>query len=108
MRAATDKLGDPQEGASIDSPQARFEALLARHRGMVFKVANMYCRDAEDRRDLAQEIRTQLWRAYPSYDEDRIFSTWMYRVALNVAISHKRSSIRRERYLSSLDDAALA
>jgi RNA polymerase sigma-70 factor, ECF subfamily len=82
--------------------------LLARHGGVVFKVASIYCRDTEDRRDLAQEICAQLWRAYPSYDESRSFSTWMYRVALNVAISHRRSSTRRDRYFYSLDDAALA
>jgi RNA polymerase sigma-70 factor, ECF subfamily len=89
---------DPQGPSADDSPHARFEALLARHRGAVLKVASIYCRDAEDRRDLAQEICTQLWQAYPRYDEGRSFSTWMYRVALNVAISHRRSSMRRDRY----------
>jgi RNA polymerase sigma-70 factor (ECF subfamily) len=98
---------DPQETPGIDSPQARFEALLNRHAGMVHKVASIYCRDIEDRRDLAQEICAQLWRAYPTYDEGRSFSTWMYRVALNVAISHRRNSMRRDRYFSPLDDAAL-
>ena len=98
---------DRQEATGIDSPQARFEALLARHRGIVFKVTNTYCRDAEERRDLAQEICTQLWRAYPRFDEARSFSTWMYRVALNVAISHSRSASLRGRYLASLDAAAL-
>jgi len=99
---------DRQETSALDSPHARFEALLARHTGLVFKVTSIYCRDAEDRRDLAQEICAQLWRAYPSYDVGRSFSTWMYRVALNVAISHRRSSSRRDRYFHSLDDAALA
>ena len=88
--------------------QASFEALLTRHRGIIFKVANTFCRDTEDRRDLAQEICTQLWRAYPSFDEARSFSTWMYRIALNVAISHRRLALRRGRHVFSLDDAALA
>ena len=99
---------DLQEATGVDSPQARFEALLARHRGIVFKVANTYCRDAEDRRDLAQEICAQLWRAYPRFDEARSFSTWMYRVALNVAISHSRSTSLRGRHLASLDPTVLA
>ncbi|HEY0802087.1 MAG TPA: sigma-70 family RNA polymerase sigma factor [Steroidobacteraceae bacterium] len=107
MRTTTDKAFDRQEAAGIDSPQARFAASLARHRGIVLKVASIYCWDAEDRRDLAQEIRAQLWRAFPSYDENRSFSTWMYRIALNVAISYRRSSTHRDRYHSSLDDAAL-
>ena len=75
--------------------QLRFEALLEQHRRIIFKIASVYARGAEDRRDLAQDIATQLWRAFPSYDEHRArFSTWMYRIALNVAISHARRGVR--------------
>jgi RNA polymerase sigma-70 factor (ECF subfamily) len=81
--------------APMDTPHARFATLLEQHRGIVFKVANTYCRHAEDRRDLAQDIAAQLWRAFPGYDPARPFSTWMYRIALNVAISHVRSQRRR-------------
>jgi RNA polymerase sigma-70 factor (ECF subfamily) len=71
--------------------QQRFEALWREHRGIVFKIASMYARGAEERLDLAQEIGAQLWRAFAGYDERRAkFSTWLYRIALNVAISHLR------------------
>jgi RNA polymerase sigma-70 factor (ECF subfamily) len=78
--------------------QDAFSALLQRHRGIVFKVANTYARLAEDRDDLAQEIAARLWHAYPKYDPARSFSTWMYRVALNVAISHVRDQTVRGRH----------
>ena len=65
-------------------------------------------RDPEDRRDLAQEIVAQVWRAYPRFDDARRFSTWLYRIALNVAISHRRSSAHRARYIAPLDTEALA
>lgn len=85
--------------------QDAFSALLQRHRGIVFKVANTYARHAEDRADLAQDIATQLWLAWPRYDATRSFSTWMYRVALNVAISHVREQTLRQRHTTpSLDD----
>jgi RNA polymerase sigma-70 factor, ECF subfamily len=71
-----------------------FPALLDIHRGIVRKVAASYSRSRDDRDDLTQEIATALWQAWPSYDPARPFSTWMYRVALNVAISHRK----RERY----------
>lgn len=75
----------------------RFEALLIEHRKILFKVASIYARVAEDRNDLAQEIRVQLWRSFGRYDPQRAkFSTWMYRIALNVAISY----VRRNRHLS--------
>lgn len=83
-----------------------FSTLLQRNSGIVFKVANSYARDIEDRAELAQEIATQLWHAYPGYDPARSFSTWMYRIALNVAISHLRHmELRRRHDAVSLDDA---
>jgi RNA polymerase sigma factor (sigma-70 family) len=80
------------------SPALRehFVALLDAHRRMVFKVANTYA-SAADREDLAQEIAAQLWRAFPAYDQGRSFSTWLYRIALNVGISHLRRTAARER-----------
>lgn len=89
---------------TTDTRQA-FGDLLAQHRGIVFKVANTYARGAEDRADLAQEIAAQLWRAWPGYDPARSFSTWMYRIALNVAISFLRNDGHRRRHAVPLDDA---
>lgn len=74
-----------------ETPAQAFDALLQRHRGIVLKIAGSYARGAEDRADLAQEIAVQLWRAWPGYDPARSFSTWMYRIALNTAISHLRA-----------------
>ena len=75
--------------------QRPFESLLQEHRRIVFKVAGLYSRTAADREDLVQEISAQLWRSFGSYDAARAkFSTWMYRIALNVAISQ----VRRERW----------
>ena len=73
--------------------QQAFEKLLREHQRILFKVASVYARDSEDRHDLVQEICMQLWRSFAGFDERRArFSTWMYRVALNVAISHRRRS----------------
>lgn len=89
--------------------QHRFEGLLREHRKIIFKVAAIYARKAADRNDLEQEICVQLWRSFGSYDENRArFSTWMYRIALNVAIS----KLRRDRKslvgrFESLDDIHL-
>ncbi len=100
--------GSAPDAVRLSARQERFEALVARHRGIIFKIAHAYSRDPEDRRDLAQEIVAQVWRAFPTFDATRRFSTWMYRIALNVAISHRRSSTQRARYVSPLDVEALA
>jgi RNA polymerase sigma-70 factor (ECF subfamily) len=75
--------------------QSRFLACIEQHRKIVYKVANAYAASAEDRKDLAQDITVQLWLAYPKYDEQRSFSTWMYRIALNIAMSFSRDHQRR-------------
>lgn len=85
-----------------DDAHRRFEELLRSHQGIVFKVARTYCASVEDRRDLVQEIVEQLWRSFGSYDGRRAFSTWAYRVALNVAISSVRKSGLRTHHASSL------
>ena len=85
-------------------PQERFGDLLEQHRRIVFKVANTYAFHADDRADLVQEIAAQLWRAFPGYDADRPFSTWMYRIALNVAISFVRGNSRHPHHAVPLDE----
>lgn len=87
--------------------QSRFESLLQEHRRIVFHVARLYAGKAEDRDDLAQEICGQLWRAFPRYDPARKFSTWMYRIALNVGVSHlRRSGAGAARFEPWRDDLA--
>lgn len=87
--------------------QRCFESLLLEHRRIVFKVAGLYSRSVADCDDLVQEISTQLWRSFGGYDEARAkFSTWMYRIALNVAISHARGAGLRERHVIALDEDA--
>ncbi|MBV8345617.1 MAG: RNA polymerase sigma factor [Candidatus Eremiobacteraeota bacterium] len=84
-----------------------FLASLDRHRGILFKVANAYCRDPASREDLVQEIVLQLWRAYPRFDGRAKFSTWMYRIAVNVAISFYRSERRTAERIEHSDGAQI-
>ena len=50
----------------------------------------------EDQKDLIQEISIQAWRSFPRFNPEFKFSTWLYRVALNVAISHIRKEVKRK------------
>ena len=89
-----------------EAAKARFESLLERHAGIVRKVAFGYSRNENDRRDLTQDILLQLWKTYPRYSPDRPFSTWMYRIALNVAISALRKQSRPGREPMPFDESA--
>jgi RNA polymerase sigma factor (sigma-70 family) len=79
------------------SAEAGFRALLENQKRTLYKVAYVYCRDIEERRDLIQEMAIQLWRSWGRFDGRASASTWTYRVAMNVAISHRRREGRRLR-----------
>ena len=86
-----------------DSNEDHFTALLAEHGPSLRKVTLTYGVSAEDREDLHQEILVQLWRSFASHDPARPFATWMYRVALNVAISHVRRVVRGRRIVTAVE-----
>ena len=67
---------------------------LEKHQNIVHKVCRLYTNNQDAHNDLFQEISIQLWRAYPKFRGDAKFSTWMYRVAINTAITLYRKSKR--------------
>lgn len=91
----------------ITDAQTAFLERLDRHRGILVKVSGAYCRNPASREDLVQEIVAQLWRSFPRFDGRASFSTWMYRIALNVAIGFYRSETRRSQSLELHEPARL-
>jgi RNA polymerase sigma-70 factor, ECF subfamily len=71
---------------------------------MLYKVCNMYAFTDHDKQDLFQEIVIQLWGAYPRFRGDSKFSTWLYRIALNTAISDLR---KQKNYIQSVEPGQL-
>jgi RNA polymerase sigma factor (sigma-70 family) len=86
---------------------ALFLSVIEAHKGILYKVANAYCKDAEDRKDLVQEIIVQLWKSFERYNDQYRYSTWIYRIALNVAISFYRKETRRKDTAQPLSDNIL-
>lgn len=79
-----------------------FLEIISDHAGIIRKVANSYSGSVVDRDDLVQEITMQLWRSRKSFDPAFKMSTWIYRVALNVAITSYRRT-RRHRKVVALE-----
>ena len=75
--------------------EEEFLGVIGQHRGILYKVCRMYGSTASDGQDLFQDIIIQLWRAYPSFRGESRLSTWLYRIALNTAISDLRRQNRR-------------
>jgi RNA polymerase sigma factor (sigma-70 family) len=72
-----------------------FVTQLEENQNFVHKICRLYTNDSDAHNDLFQEITIQLWKAYPKFRGDAKFSTWMYRVALNTAITLFRKSKRK-------------
>lgn len=75
--------------------EKEFIALLNEHQRIIHKVCNLYMDAHADREDLFQEITLQAWKAYAGFRGDAKFSTWLYRVALNTAITFFRKEKRK-------------
>jgi len=74
--------------------QQEFLQLVKSHQGLLHKVCRLYENNAADREDLFQEMVLQLWKSYSSFRGDAKFSTWMYRIALNTALTSIRKNKR--------------
>jgi RNA polymerase sigma-70 factor (ECF subfamily) len=72
-----------------------FVNLVNQHQGLIHKVCLMYEFDYEARNDLFQEIVLQLWKSFESFRGEAKITTWMYRIALNTAISGLRKKNRK-------------
>lgn len=81
-----------------------FLELVNRYQPVIHRVCRMYADSPEDRRDLFQETLYQLWRSYPSFKGRSNFSTWVYRIALNTAITALRREQKRPPNVEFQDD----
>jgi RNA polymerase sigma factor (sigma-70 family) len=82
----------------VTRSKEEFVNILKTHKTILYKITRSYCNDADDRKDLEQEIVIQIWKSLSSYNPDYQLSTWIYRIALNVAISHLRKDTKRKNH----------
>ncbi|MGE9311952.1 RNA polymerase sigma factor [Niabella sp. CJ426] len=76
-----------------------FLQLIKQHAGILHKVARLYMDTETDRQDLIQEMMVQLWRSYDSFTGNSQFATWMYRVALNTALTYLRNNKKHSKHI---------
>lgn len=83
--------------------EQEFLARIESNRGILIKIARLYTDTPEDREDLIQEIVARLWTSYASFEGKSSFSTWMYRVAINTAITFLRKEKRRSETIETTE-----
>lgn len=90
---------------AMSEEQRLFVARVYEAQGILHRICAVYTQDEDSFKDLRQEMLLQLWRSYPSFRNASLFSTWMYRVALNTALMYRRR--QKHRWLTvSIDDVA--
>jgi RNA polymerase sigma factor (sigma-70 family) len=89
----------------VDKKETFITAIKASE-GSIYKIASVYTNAIEDRNDLVQEIIYQLWKSFDTFNQQSSQSTWMYRVAMNVAIYHLKAA-KRKLPTVSMDDQLL-
>nr|WP_158961261.1 sigma-70 family RNA polymerase sigma factor [Myroides fluvii] len=82
--------------------EKEFLERINEHKGILFKVAKLYMDTKDDQEDLYQEMVCQLWKSYASFKGNSQFSTWMYRVSLNTAITYFKRDSKRSEHTNSL------
>ncbi|MBT4499787.1 MAG: sigma-70 family RNA polymerase sigma factor [Gemmatimonadetes bacterium] len=71
-----------------------FQKWLDEHKGIILKVVRAFSADPEEQDDLFQDIVIQLWMAVSSYRGKAKPATWIYRVAMNRALTWRRGEER--------------
>lgn len=84
----------------MNNKTEKFLAIVDRHKGLIYKIVNAYCKNRDLHKDLVQEIILQLWSSFDNYDNQFKYSTWIYRIALNTAIAFYRKGLVERKYSS--------
>ena len=72
-----------------------FITTIKENEGFIFKIASVYTNSSDDKNDLVQEILFQLWKSFDTFNQKSNISTWVYRVALNVALYQLKLSKKK-------------
>jgi RNA polymerase sigma-70 factor (ECF subfamily) len=68
---------------------------------IIIKICRAYTNTQEDFEDYYQEVCLQIWRSHGTFDEPAAWSTWIYRVSLNVCMTLLKTQKRNRRIFAS-------
>ncbi|MDX2045573.1 MAG: sigma-70 family RNA polymerase sigma factor [Chitinophagaceae bacterium] len=72
--------------------ESQFLEQVRASQGIIYKLVGLYAADAEEKKDLYQEVLLQAWKGWPSFRGEAKFSTWLYRICLNTILTQKRKN----------------
>jgi len=91
-----------------DVEKEKFTEIIKEHQKLIYKICHSYCFNSESRKDLQQEILIQLWKSFSKYDGRVKISTFIYRIAINTAISFYRNDCKYSKRKTDLDETVIS
>ena len=86
----------------------KFVSVVKDNQNLIFKICYSYCSNLENRKDLQQEILMQLWNSFSKFDGRVKLSTWIYRIALNTAITFYRNDCKHKDRKATIDASVIS
>jgi len=102
------KINPDLNSEEKEKRENRFLDIISTHKKLFYKICHTYCKNIDDRKDLEQEILIQIWNSLERYDEKYKMSTWLYRIALNTAISFYRKEKTEEKYITDYQNEIIS
>ena len=79
--------------------EEKFISIIKKNEGVIFKITSLYTDNRDDQKDLYQDVVFQLWKSFDSFRSESKISTWMYRIALNTALTRLKKSKRLGKFV---------
>lgn len=92
----------------LDVEKDKFISVIKDNQRLIYKICYSYCSNSENRKDLQQEILMQLWNSFQKFDGRVKISTWIYRIALNTAISYYRNDCKHKDKKVTIDASIIS
>ena len=78
---------------AAEGDSSAFQLLVEQHRSMVYRVAYQFAGNHYDAEDIAQDVFIKVYRSLSRFRQDSQFTSWIYRIAMNACIDHRRRQL---------------
>jgi len=88
--------------------ETTFLEALEQNQQKVLRICSAYAKDAEDTKDLFQEVLIHIWQSMPNFKSNSTLSTWIFRITLNVCLRFRSKDSKKQKRFLHMDSSAIA
>ncbi len=87
--------------------ETTFLKALEQNQQKLLRICSVYAKDAEDTKDLFQEVLIHVWNAMPTFNANASLATWMYRITLNVCLRIRSKDIKKQKKILRMNSITI-